>query len=127
MSYESKNDLEQAQSPYKKDEHYNDLEPQETHRRGSVFSTSGRRMSISDEVFGDITEGGPNYRDVSSLWNLWFYQLLMDLGRMDGYRDPYDQNPDRPGCAIHPIRFRCGWSHSWCPLPDWYRWYDNLG
>jgi hypothetical protein len=63
MSYEPKNDLEQAQSSYKKDV-YNDLEPQETHRRGSVFSTSGRRMSISDEVFGEITEGGPNYRDV---------------------------------------------------------------
>jgi hypothetical protein len=64
MSYEPKNDLEQAQSPYKKDEQYNDLEPQETRRRGSVFSTSGRRMSISDEVFGEITENGPNYRDV---------------------------------------------------------------
>ncbi|KAL1591838.1 hypothetical protein SLS59_010016 [Nothophoma quercina] len=62
MSYEPKHDLEQAQSPYKKDEL--DLEPQETHRRGSVFSTSGRRMSISDEVFGEISEGGPNYRDV---------------------------------------------------------------
>jgi hypothetical protein len=62
MSYEPKHDLEQAQSPYKKNEL--DLEPQETHRRGSVFSTSGRRMSISDEVFGEITEDGPNYRDV---------------------------------------------------------------
>lgn len=62
MSYESKNDLEQGQSPYKKDEL--SLEPQETHRRGSVFSQSGRRMSVSDEVFGEITEGGPNYRSV---------------------------------------------------------------
>lgn len=70
MSYEPKHDLEQAQSPYKKDEL--DLEPQETHRRGSVFSTSGRRMSISDEVFGEITEDGPNYRDVrlSSLFDV---------------------------------------------------------
>ena len=62
MSYEPKHDLEATQSPYKKDELH--LEPQETYRRGSVFSTSGRRMSISDEVFGEITEDGPNYRDV---------------------------------------------------------------
>lgn len=82
MSYEPKHDLEQAQSPYKKDEL--DLEPQETHRRGSVFSTSGRRMSISDEVFGEISEGGPNYRDV------WFpssivYQLSTNTLRWAGW------------------------------------------
>lgn len=28
------------------------------------FSASGRRVSITDAVFGDIQEGGPNYRDV---------------------------------------------------------------
>lgn len=63
MSYEPKHDLEQAQSADKKQNL--DLEPQETHRRGSVFShRSARRFSISDEVFGEITEEGPNYRDV---------------------------------------------------------------
>ncbi|KAL1655575.1 hypothetical protein SLS61_001596 [Didymella pomorum] len=62
MSYEPKHDLEATQSTYKKDELH--LVPQETRRRGSVFSTSGRRVSISDEVFGEITENGPNYRDV---------------------------------------------------------------
>lgn len=30
------------------------------------FSASGRRISITDAVFGDIVEGGPNYRDVCS-------------------------------------------------------------
>lgn len=28
------------------------------------FSASGRRISVVDDVFGDIVEGGPNYRDV---------------------------------------------------------------
>ena len=66
MSYEPKHDLEQSGSHDRK--HDLDLEPQETRRRGSVFSTrSARRFSISDEVFGEITEAGPNYRDVSIL------------------------------------------------------------
>jgi hypothetical protein len=28
------------------------------------LSASGRRISVVDDVFGDIQEGGPNYRDV---------------------------------------------------------------
>jgi hypothetical protein len=62
MSCEPKNDLEAVESSYQKGDMH--LEPQETRRQGSVFSTSGRRISISDEVFGQITEDGPNYRDV---------------------------------------------------------------
>jgi hypothetical protein len=30
----------------------------------SRFSASGRRTSITDAVFGDIQDGGPNYRNV---------------------------------------------------------------
>ncbi|KAH8622048.1 hypothetical protein IG631_23154 [Alternaria alternata] len=62
MSYEPNSNLESTRSPEKKNEY--DLEPQTTHRRGSVFSTGGRRVSITDDVFGEITEEGPNYRDV---------------------------------------------------------------
>ncbi|KAJ4293696.1 hypothetical protein N0V90_008980 [Kalmusia sp. IMI 367209] len=68
MSYEPRwDDLEQAQNQKEKKDGIDGLEPTETHRRGSVFSIghgSKRRMSISDEVFGEITEDGPNYRDV---------------------------------------------------------------
>jgi hypothetical protein len=35
-------------------------------RRFSGYDTAGRRISVIDEVFGEIKEGGPNYRDVSS-------------------------------------------------------------
>lgn len=73
MSYEPKHDLETSQPAYKKEELH--LEPQETRRRGSVFSTSGRRVSISDEVFGEITEEGPNYRDVWSSLLGYLHQL----------------------------------------------------
>jgi hypothetical protein len=62
MSCEPINDLRAVESPYQKDDMH--LEPQVTRRQGSVFSTSGRRVPVSDEVFGQITENGPNYRDV---------------------------------------------------------------
>ena len=71
MSYEQKwDDVEQANIYEKKDDKdgIRDLEPTMTNRPGSVFSVGSRgqrrRMSISDDVFGEISEDGPNYRDV---------------------------------------------------------------
>jgi hypothetical protein len=32
---------------------------------GRRLSVTGRRVSIVDDVFGEIVEGGPNYRNVS--------------------------------------------------------------
>ena len=34
-------------------------------RRFSGYDPAGRRISVVDDVFGEIKEGGPNYRDVS--------------------------------------------------------------
>lgn len=44
-------------------------------RKGSIFekvppgerrlSLEGRRISVVDDIFGEIKEGGPNYRNVS--------------------------------------------------------------
>lgn len=31
----------------------------------SGYDPAGRRISVVDDVFGEIVEGGPNYRDVS--------------------------------------------------------------
>ena len=39
----------------------------ESGRRFSGYDTAGRRVSIVDEVFGEIKEGGPNYRDVGTV------------------------------------------------------------
>jgi len=75
MSYEPKDNFGAIESSYKKNEL--DLEPQETHRRGSVFSTGGRRVSITDDVFGEISEEGPNYRDVSP--RICLYVLSISL------------------------------------------------
>lgn len=75
MSYQPNSNLESTRSPEKKNEY--DLEPQTTHRRGSVFSTGGRRVSITDDVFGEITEEGPNYRDVRS--RICLYMLRISL------------------------------------------------
>lgn len=55
---------------FKDEKWQHDLEQVHTQQDGVVeerrFSASGRRISITDAVFGDIVEGGPNYRDV---WN----------------------------------------------------------
>ena len=52
---------------YKEDK-YPDLTSTQTRQEGTIeesrFSASGRRTSITDAVFGDIQEGGPNYRNV---------------------------------------------------------------
>lgn len=36
-------------------------------RRFSGYDDAGRRVSVVDDVFGEIKEGGPNYRDVGDL------------------------------------------------------------
>lgn len=41
---------------------YQVVSPQE--RR---MSAQGRRISVVDDIFGEIKEGGPNYRNVSNL------------------------------------------------------------
>lgn len=50
--------------------------PQREGHRGSIYqiippserrmSAQGRRISVVDDVFGEIKEGGPNYRNVNS-------------------------------------------------------------
>ena len=34
---------------------------------GRRLSVTGRRVSVVDDVFGEIVEGGPNYRNVGIL------------------------------------------------------------
>lgn len=52
----------------KDDKYLDHLTAIQTQQEGIIeerrFSASGRRISITDAVFGDIQEGGPNYRDV---------------------------------------------------------------
>jgi hypothetical protein len=49
---------------YKDDKWLDHLSQQQTQQDGEIierrFSASGRRISITDAVFGDIQEGGPN-------------------------------------------------------------------
>lgn len=35
-------------------------------QRFSEYDSTDRRVSVVDDVFGEIKEGGPNYRDASS-------------------------------------------------------------
>lgn len=49
---------------YKDDKWLDHLAPTQTQQEGEIverrFSASGRRISITDAVFGDIQDGGPN-------------------------------------------------------------------
>jgi hypothetical protein len=55
---------------YKDDKYLEHLHTATTQQEGIIeerrFSAGGRRTSITDAVFGDIQEGGPNYRNVRS-------------------------------------------------------------
>ena len=47
----------------KDDKWLDHLTPTQTRQEGEIvrrFSASGRRISVTDAVFGDIVEGGPN-------------------------------------------------------------------
>lgn len=52
---------------------YTDLRPEqyddEKGRRFSGYDPQGRRVSVVDDVFGEIKEGGPNYRSVGSVFH----------------------------------------------------------
>lgn len=45
---------------------YADEKGRRSSRLGSITGTGGRRTSVIDDVFGEIKEGGVNYRDVST-------------------------------------------------------------
>ena len=59
-----------------------------------------------DAVFGDITEDGPNYRNVGLSWPLEILLMCQRLpGGMAGNRYPDDQNPDRSRRPIYSFGF----------------------
>lgn len=68
-------------------------------RRGSIYqvippgerrmSAQGRRISIVDDIFGEIKEGGPNYRNVILPKSSLFVEVHADwLTRSDGLELP---------------------------------------
>ena len=76
--------------------HYNEEAPPSDVRRGSIYqvippgerrmSAQGRRISVVDDIFGEIKEDGPNYRNVSYPKH-WHCQGT-DLLRSDGLELP---------------------------------------
>ena len=71
-----------------------EAQPMDSQRKGSIYqvvpagerrmSAQGRRISVVDDIFGEIKEGGPNYRNVNILpqWNCTRTDLLR---RLDGW------------------------------------------
>ena len=43
---------------------------------GRRLSVTGRRISVVDDVFGQIVEGGPNYRNVGTAYQVTMYLSL---------------------------------------------------
>lgn len=115
MSYEPKwEHTPHVANPHKdyEKEELSGIEPTTTQRRGSVFSIlsrgSTRRFSISDDVFGEITEEGPNYRDVcTSCRCFWYESRLTTIGWVDGDSGDYDQDADWAGSALDSFGVRC--------------------
>lgn len=57
--------------------------------------------TVQDAVFGEITEEGPNYRNVS-FPSQSCLKILIIPGRLDRNRGPYVKNPVWPWCPLHP-------------------------
>jgi hypothetical protein len=77
------------------------------------YDATGRRVSISDAVFGEITEEGPNYRDVCypayTTYKFIILYLQLTTGRMVGYSCPHDEDTNWPWCTVHPRGVRYPW------------------
>lgn len=56
-------------------QYHDEPHPPHAEKRGSIYqivppserrmSAQGRRISVVDDIFGEIKEGGPNYRNVN--------------------------------------------------------------
>lgn len=65
-------------------------------KRGSIYqfippgerrmSAQGRRVSVVDDIFGEIKEGGPNYRNV--IFTIYRHDQCIDWIRLDGLELP---------------------------------------
>lgn len=65
-----------------------------------------------DDVFGEITESGPNYRNVCFFFfflsppckmsNWVNINTNTSVGRMGRNSDPHDEESDWPRCPFHP-------------------------
>lgn len=59
----------------------------------------GGTAVVTDEVFGAITEGGPNYRSVRHIV-LGLRKAPLTTGRMARYRGAHDEDADGSRCAF---------------------------
>lgn len=61
-----------------------------------------------DAVFGEITEEGPNYRNVrASSNNMRYYsELTIPLGRMARDHGPHDEDPNRSRSSFDTVSLR---------------------
>jgi len=81
-----------------------------------------KASSPTDEVFGDIREGGPNYRNVSWLNHHW----LMNPGRTSWSSSPHLEIANRAGCAEFARSTRDIGYCSGNPVSGGYRGHHDL-
>lgn len=77
-------------------------------KEGDVESLQlGRKVTIVDPVFGEIEEGGPNYRNVSPLMRMVCVSTVdgASLGRLDRHGRHYDEDANRYWSSVHSWRF----------------------
>lgn len=109
----------------KKDEH--DPEGLGLHPHPSqIGEVQDTETPTYDAVFGEITEDGPNYRNVCL--PSYFHPMAETnvSGRFPRYRRPHDENPDRFGCSVDSRRFRRTGLSTRCHLSVCYCWYIDM-
>lgn len=78
--------------------HHNEEPRPSGGKRGSIYqivppaerrmSAQGRRISVVDDIFGEIKEDGPNYRNVKIPKHQPVVKVLTDLLRLGGWGLP---------------------------------------
>lgn len=71
------------------------------------LSVEGRRISVVDDIFGEIKEGGPNYRNVSVELPEWQRShVLIYTDRLARYLSADDQNTNWSWCPLDTLSAR---------------------
>ena len=119
--------------------------PQYDEKKDLEYGTTGTNLQpvvskregiVEDAVFGEVADGGPDYRAVSpssccetsTTLNVFVGGSIADsmVGRLERRSGPHDEDPDRPWRALHSIRLRYLRSYSRSHLPPRYRYYDDV-
>jgi len=102
----------------------------------SVQHGTHRRVSITDAVFGEINEDGPNYRAVCSAYHP-VYNRLTPAGWLERHRRAHVEDSNWTWCSLYSSGLPQPWFSPWSDnhfshlshdeLVQLYRWRLQIG